>query len=167
MVDREQLCASLLAALEAEAAQHGIDIVHVELTGASRQPTLTVRIDKLGQGQPPITLDEVSEHSPWISRVIEQLDPIATPYVLEVSSPGLDRPLRRPRDFERFAHETVVLTTTAPTGRKRYTGELLGICDGYVVLSCSDGEFKFSLDEIRSCKIKPTFDFSEPTRKRK
>ncbi len=164
-MDRGQIRSTILAALEHEAPAHNTDIVDVELAGPTNQPVLTIRIDRAGYSQPPITLDEVSQHSSWISAIIEELDLISSSYVLEVSSPGLDRPLRRPSDFERFAHETVVLVTHATSGRRRYTGELLGMNGDKVQLSCDDGEFSFSLDEIKTCNIKPTFDFSEPAEK--
>ena len=75
----------------------------------------------------------------WVSAAIDELDPIEGPFTLEVSSPGLSRPLRRPRDFERFAGEDVSLGTTATEGRRHFTGRLEGIEGENVVLTV-DGE---------------------------
>ncbi len=165
-MDLEAVRLDLLAALEREAASHGADVVDVEATLAGGQAVVCVRVDHADEALPPITLDEVSSHTGWVSDVVEACDPFDRPYVLEVSSPGLDRPLRRERDFERFAGERVSLVTRATEGRRRYTGELLGMRDGRVALSCDDGEFDFALGDVRSCTIKPTFDFSAPAGKR-
>lgn len=150
----------LLDALEAEAVSHGIDIVDVELAGSGKATTLTVRIDWADESRDTITLDEVGQQSAWISDIVDTIDPVAGSYLLDVSSPGMDRPLRRERDFERFAGEEVCLQTTATEGRRRYTGKLQGMRDGKVVVVCDGVEYEFSLAEIASCKIKPTYDFS-------
>ena len=149
---------TLLKALEAKAAEHEVDIVDVEVVGSAKARTVRVRIDHADETAGPITLEEVSAQSGWISELIDELDPIEESYMLEVSSPGLARPLRRPHDFERFAGETVSLKTKAKEGRRRYTGELKGFEDGQVLLACDEGEMSFSLQDVESCVIKPTFD---------
>ena len=93
----------IIAALEAEAQEHGIDIVDVEVVGATKNPCVRVRIDHADEQAPTITLDEVTAETGWISDAIDELDPFPAAFTLEVSSPGLDRPLRRERDFVRFA----------------------------------------------------------------
>lgn len=147
----------ILDALEALAPGHGADVVDVEVVG-SRTPTVRVRIDNADEDAPTITLDEITKHSAWVGEALDGLDPFPGAFTLEVSSPGLDRPLRRPRDFERFAGEQVVLTTFATEGRRRYTGLLRGFADGGAVLEVDGKELRFSLDDIKSCKIKPSFD---------
>lgn len=148
----------IVEALEAEAASHGIDIVDVEVVGAKRAPIVRVRIDHADEEKDTITLDEVSAQSEWVGEVLDALDPIADSYMLEVSSPGMARPLRKQRDFERFAGETVQLTTTATEGRRKFTGELKGIADGVVSIECDGEAFAIPFDQIRTCKIKPNFD---------
>ena len=148
----------LVEALERHASDHGVDIVDVELVGSSKSPVVRVRIDHADESLPTITLDEVTAQNDWISELLDELDPFPGSYSLEVSSPGLDRPLRKGRDFERFAGETVSLTTTATEGRRKYTGELLGLVDGKVILRTDEGEFSFEIDEIKTAKIKPDYD---------
>ncbi len=148
----------IIDALEAVAATHGIDIVDVEVVGAKRAPIVRVRIDHADEELPTITLDEVSAQSEWVNEVIDELDPIPDSFMLEISSPGLARPLRRERDFERFAGQNVQLTTTATEGRRKFTGELLGISAGVARLSCDGETFEIPFDQIKSCKIKPSFD---------
>ena len=140
------LRAELLEALEKKAVDFGTDIVEV------------VRIDHANPDDGPITLDEISEQTTWISDLIEELDPIDGPFTLEVSSPGLARPLRKRGDFERFAGETIHLKTTATEGRRKYTGTLKGMEGDDVVLECDDGTFKIAFDTIKTAKIKPSFD---------
>lgn len=148
----------IVDALEAVAADHDIDIVDVEVVGAKRAPIVRVRIDHADEELPTISLDEVSEQSEWVNQVIDELDPIPDSFVLEISSPGMARPLRKRRDFERFAGQTVQLTTTASEGRRKFTGELLGL-EGDTVRILSDGEtFQIAFDEVKSCKIKPNYD---------
>ena len=157
---REQI----LAALEAVAADHGADIVDVDIEGAGSSTVVRVRVDRAEDSDEPISLDEVAAHTPWINEIIDELDPIATSFMLEVSSPGMARPLRRARDFERCAGSTVKLETLKTEGRRRYTGKLEGIDGGSVRVTCDGETFAFTLDEIKSCTIKPEFDFSGKSR---
>ena len=156
--------ATILAALEAVAAEHGADIVDVDIEGAGSSTVVRVRIDRVEESDEPISLDEVASHTPWINAIIDELDPIATSFMLEVSSPGMARPLRKARDFERYAGSTVKLETTNTEGRRRYTGTLEGIDEGKVSITCDGETFDFSLDDIKSCIIKPEYDFSGKSR---
>ncbi|MDI9589676.1 MAG: ribosome maturation factor RimP [Acidobacteriota bacterium] len=148
----------IVEALEAKAAGHGIDVVDVEVVGAKRAPIVRVRIDHADEDRPTITLDEVSAQSGWVSEAMDELDPFPDSFVLEVSSPGLARPLRRERDFVRFAGQVVRLSTTATEGRRRYTGTLLGVEGGAVRLACDGETVAIPFGEVRSCKIQPSFD---------
>lgn len=148
----------IVEALEAKAPAHDIDIVDVEVVGAKRAPIVRVRIDHADEELPTISLDEVSAQSDWVNEVLDELDPIPDSYVLEISSPGLARPLRKARDFERFAGETIQLSTRAKEGRRKYTGELLGLEDGAVRISCDGETFTIAFDEVKSAKIKPNYD---------
>ena len=162
----EQAANRVLEALEVAAADHQADIVSVEVAGTSKAPVVRVRIDHADESLPPISLDEVSAHTAWISEVVEFLDPFPGAYTLEVSSPGLDRPLRRPHDFERFAGETVQILLGPGEGRRKYTGVLNGMTDGQVQVTCDNETYSIPFDDITSCKIKPTFDFSSPSGKK-
>ena len=98
--------------------------------------------------------------------MLDELDPLPGAYTLEVSSPGMDRPLRRPHDFERFAGQQIQLTTTATEGRKRFSGTLEGIADGVVRLTCDEGEFEIPFEEIKAAKIKPDYDAGKGKKKK-
>ena len=145
----------IIDALEARAAERGVDVVDVEVVGATKAPCVRVRIDRVdGEG---ISLDEVTAQNPWVSDAIEKLDPISGSHTLEVSSPGMARPLRKERDFERFAGETVAVSLTPGEGRRRYTGTLLGIEGATVALEVDGERVELPFDDIRKCTIKPDF----------
>ena len=154
----ERLVSQIVEALERVGADHGIDVVDVEVVGATKAPTVRVLIDHADEDQPTISLDEVAAQSEWIGEVLDLIDPFPGAYTLEVSSPGLSRPLRRPHDYERFAGSDVSVTTNAVEGRKRFSGRLVGLVDGRVVVECDGETLEFEFDQIRRCTIKPNFD---------
>lgn len=147
----------VLDALEKGAADQGLDVVDVEFSGPGSHPTLRVRIDVLEGG--PIDMDRVTASTPWVSQVVEALDPISGSYELEVSSPGVDRPLRRPGDFERFAGERVEVSASEPVeGRRSWTGVLQGIADGTVSVEVDGAVCAIPFSAIRKAKLKPDYE---------
>ena len=82
----------LLDALAPRAAEEGVEIVTVEVAGAKKAPTIRVYIDVEGG----VSFDELSAAQAWINDLMDELDPFPGAYTLEVSSPGIDRPLRTP-----------------------------------------------------------------------
>lgn len=152
----------ILAALEARAADHAVDIVAVEVVGATKNPCVRVYIDHADESADTISLDEVAAETGWIGEVLDELDPVPSAYTLEVSSPGMARPLRRERDFERFAGNEVQLSTTATEGRRKFTGVLRGFEGGCIVLDSDGEEARIPLDQLKKCNIKP--DFSAKTK---
>ena len=158
----------IIDALEPRAAERGIDVVDVEVVGASKAPCVRVRIDHADEDAPTISLDEVTVETGWISDVLDELDPIPSSFTLEVSSPGMARPLRKPRDFARFAGQVVQVSLTPGEGRRRFTGTLLGI-EGEaggetVALECDGQRVELALEDIRTCTIKPDFSASGASR---
>ena len=147
----------IIEALEPRAAERGIDVVDVEVVGASKAPCVRVRIDHADEDAPTISLDEVTAETEWISAALDELDPIPSSFTLEVSSPGLARPLRKPRDFERFAGQTVAVSLAPGEGRRRYTGVLLGLENAVVALEVDGERVELPFDQIRKCTIKPDF----------
>ena len=135
---------AIIDALEAVAPQHDVDIVDVELVGATKAPCVRVRIEG-AEGQ-SLSLNDVTANTKWVGDVIEELDPISSSYTLEVSSPGMARPLRRPCDFARFVGENCELTSTAT--------------ETNVTLELEDGEsVTLDFSDVKKCKLKPTYDF--------
>ena len=129
----------------------GYELVGVELfrKGASGL-VLRVYIDR----EDGITLDDCSAVSHQISGVLDVEDPISGAYTLEVSSPGLDRPLVRPNDFERFAGlEAKIELRESLNGRRRYRGVLAGCADAVVTIVTEDGTAALPFDEIDNAKL--------------
>ncbi len=155
---KSKLEQDIIDALEAVAPEHGIDIVDVEIVGATKAPCVRVRIDRLdGEG---ISLDEVTAQNAWVSDAVEKLDPISGSYTLEVSSPGMARPLRRPSDFERYVGSAVELVTTATEGRRKFKGTIAATDEQAVTLELEDGEqVSIPHGDVKKCALKPVYDF--------
>lgn len=149
---------SLLSALEPRAASEGVEIVTLEIVGSKKAPTIRVYLDAEGG----ISFDELARTQAWVGDVMDELDPFPGAYMLEVSSPGIDRPLRTPEHFARFAGETVTVKTTGPIdGRSSFTGELLGFEDGCVMVAADGADtFRIPYDNIKKARVKGTIDFS-------
>ena len=112
----------LLDALAPRAEAEGVEVVTVEIVGAKKAPTIRVFIDT----PDGVSFDELSTAQAWINDIMDELDPFPGAYTLEVSSPGIDRPLRTLDHFARFANETAVVKTTQPCeGRSSWTGTIL------------------------------------------
>jgi ribosome maturation factor RimP len=127
----------ILDMIEPVAAGLGLDIVRVRVVG-SQTPTLQIMAE-LPDGT--MTVARCARLSRAISPVLEVEDPIASEYHLEVSSPGIDRPLTRVGDFAKWiGHEIKVeMATPGPDGRKRFHGSIISEADGIVVLDLKDG----------------------------
>lgn len=129
----------------------GYELVDLQVSG-SRRRTLRVFIDR-PEG---ISVDDCAAVSHQLTRVytVEGVDYER----LEVSSPGLDRPLRRLEDFRRFTGERAQVTLRLPlNGRKRYTGTLAAVDEGgqSVTLRCDAAEFVFPLSDIHKAQLAP------------
>lgn len=148
----------LLTKLEEVAPEHGIDIVDVEIVGATKAPTVRIRIDLLESG---ITLDQVTAQNNWISAIVEELDPFVGQYNLEISSPGVDRPLRRLNDFKRYVGSRCEISTTATSGRKKWTGTIASVDENasQVKLELENETQTFDLHEIKKAHIKAELSF--------
>lgn len=118
-------------------AAMGYEVVRARLSGRDR-PVLQVMIER--NDRQPLTVDSCAEASHAISAILDVEDPISGAYVLEVSSPGIDRPLVRLADYERFAGHVARIELVAPVdGRKRFRGKLLGVVGEVVRVVEEDG----------------------------
>lgn len=115
----------------------GYELVGVEFLGGSGHGTLRVYIDR----DAGVNLDDCAAISHQISGILDVEEPIQQAYDLEVSSPGIERPLFKLTDFERFAGETVrIKLAVAYLGRKNFKGKLQGVADSKQVKIKVDGE---------------------------
>ncbi len=134
--------------LEARVESQGFELVDVQWAGSRNRPILRVRVDHAGSAPGKgITVGECAAVSRALEPWLDSHDGIPERYVIEVSSPGLDRPLLRDRDFQRFRGERVAVKGNAVlAGRaRRLEGELLGLEEdggeaGAVRLRLPDGD---------------------------
>lgn len=135
----------------------GYRLVRVALTGGGKRATLQVMAER--RDEVPMTVDDCAEISRSISALLDVADPIAGAYLLEVSSPGIDRPLVRPEDYDRFAGFEARIDLAAPLdGRKRFRGRLLGRDEAHVRLAGEAGEVRVPLAAITKAKLVLTDD---------
>ena len=105
-------------------AERGLELVHVEFAGSERSPSLRVFIDKPGG----VTHEDCSEVSHHLGTILDVEDFISSTYVLEVSSPGLERGLYRREDYERFAGKMAKLKTREAIGNQRnFRGRIVAV----------------------------------------
>jgi len=129
----------------------GYDIVRVMLSG-NRRARLQVMAERRDGGG--MRVEDCVQISRAIEAILEVEDPIAGSYELEVSSPGLDRPLTRLADFARFAGHEAKLETQLPIdGRRRWRGTLLGIEGEAVRVAAEDGEIAVPFRDLAKAKL--------------
>lgn len=147
----------LLDALALRAQEEGVEIVTVEVVGAKKAPTIRVFIDT----PDGVSFDELSSAQAWINDIMDELDPFPGAYMLEVSSPGIDRPLRTPEHFSRFTGETAVVKTTSPLdGRSSWTGVIVSASQENIELKVDGEKIEIPFTSIKRAHLKGTIDFS-------
>ena len=132
--------------------QMGYELVRIQMQGSTR-PTLQIMAErKDGAG---MTVEDCALISRAVSAVLDVEDPIGGAYVLEVSSPGIDRPLTRPKDFTTWAgHEAKIETDLPIDGQKRFRGKMLGLDDvGRVGIATDKGESWLPLPQVKSARL--------------
>jgi ribosome maturation factor RimP len=130
----------------------GYDLVGIEYRKQGRSGLLRVYIDH----ERGITLDDCSAVSHQVSGVLDVDDPIVEHYDLEISSPGLDRPLFSQADFEQFTgHEAKVSLHGKLDGRRRFTGVLRGVEGDTLLMEVEGAQVRLPLDQIDSARLVP------------
>lgn len=140
---------------EEAAAALQLELVEIEYRREPAGRVLRVFIDKPGG----VNLDDCQAMSRALGRRLDELDPIPDQYSLEVSSPGIERPLRKPEDFTRFAGHRVHVRTYGPIdGRRNFKGELLGLDDdGDVVVRVDVGDVVIPKDQVARARLVAEF----------
>lgn len=147
----------------------GYRVVQVRMMGGQNRPTLQIMAERSADGS--MSVDDCAEVSRVVSAVLDVEDPFPGAYVLEVSSPGIDRPLVRPEDYTRFAgHEARIETHELIGRRKRFKGRILGIEDDEVRVALADDPedvARIPLRAIDKAKLVLTDELIEASLKRK
>ena len=129
----------------------GFDLVRVQTQGSRRTVLQIMAEPKDGR---PMGVEDCAAISRALSAILDVEDPIDEAYALEVSSPGIDRPLTRTAHFERYAGFDAKVEMNDPIdGRKRFSGKLLGVEDGNVLLELDEGQVRLPLDGVLKAKL--------------
>ncbi len=133
----------------------GIEVVDVEFK-MSKNPSLTVFIDT----EDGVDLDTCEKYHNAIDAMLDEFDfTFGASYTLNVSSPGLDRPLKTPRDFDRHLGEDVEIRFYAPEkGKKYFEGKLVGYDENNVIIEMDGTEKKIPLTKIAKMNVAVKFD---------
>ncbi|WP_418790187.1 ribosome maturation factor RimP [Phosphitispora sp. TUW77] len=132
----------------------GLELVDVEYVKEGANWFLRIYIDK----QEGITHDDCQAVSASLGELLDKKDPIHQSYVLEVSSPGIERPLKRPADFVRFRGHMVRATTFAPVdGQKEFIGVLEGLVDGNVLISVENRQVALPQELVAKVRLEAGF----------
>lgn len=132
----DQLLDGVRQAAEPILQAYGLELVEVEYQRESQGWVLRVFLDREGG----VTIDDCAQVSRELGTILDVREIIPNPYVLEVSSPGLTRPLKKPEDFQKYRNHLVKVKTFEPVeGRRNFKGTLLGL-EGDLVRVDVDGQ---------------------------
>ncbi|MGI9310235.1 MAG: ribosome maturation factor RimP [bacterium] len=148
--------ASLRDLLEPSVEALGYELVHLEFTARGRDNLLRAYIDAPGG----IRVDDCEAVSQRLSAVLDVEDPLQCAYQLEVSSPGLDRPLVTPAHFRRFAGRRARIVLRAGAhghSRRRFCGELIEADERRAVIEVDGERYELAYADMQSARLEPTF----------
>lgn len=139
-------------------AQSPFELVGVEVLGGKRHTTLRIYIDKPGG----ITIDDITRLSRQISVVLDVENPIVGAYTLEVSSPGLDRPLYSPKHFQQQVGQKVMVKVRIPVkDRHQFTGLLTQATEQLIQLDVEGQLFTFAYSDIEKARVVPKIEIGK------
>ncbi len=146
------------AMAESVASEMGLELVDVERGGGHKRQTLRLFVDKPGG----VSLADCERVSRELSRCLEDEDPVDFSYVLEVSSPGAERPLRKAADFRRYSGRRISIRLRERdenSGNRKFSGILKDFKDEIVVVDIGDGELRsFPLGGIAKANLEVDWD---------
>lgn len=144
----------------------GFECVKLEVVGSSRNPVLRLYIDKPGG----VTISDCSLVSRSLGLLLEEKDPFPGRYLLEVSSPGNNRPLVTEEHFQRFAGKDAKVTVVNVDGRNTYTGQIRSCINDVITLDTDDGAVEVNLSEVAKAQLvgqEYKIDKKRPKRRRR
>ena len=155
--------AELTRLIEPEAKAEGLSLVRVKMIGGTSDPTLQVMAEDPATRQ--LTLEDCARLSRRLSDLLDREDPIEHAYRLEVSSPGIDRPLTRLRDFDDWkGHEARIVLAEKLDGRKVFSGDLIGAEGDQIAIDVQGlGPTRLPFAAVQSAKLVMTDKLIEAT----
>lgn len=149
-----QIQDKLNALIEPAVEAAGFELIGVEFVRAGKHSTLRVYIDH----PDGITVDDCADVSYQVSSVMDVEDPISTEYNLEVSSPGMDRPLFKSAHYEAVVGQVVSLRLRIPQGNRRnFKGEVLSVADDKLTIQVDNEQFELVISNIEKGNLVPQF----------
>jgi ribosome maturation factor RimP len=141
----------ILALIEPAAADLGYAIVRIRLSGLKRK-RLQIMAERVADGH--MGIEDCERLSRALSPVLEAHDPVKGEYDLELSSPGIDRPLVRLEDFARFVgHEAKVELSVGIDGQRKFRGDIVGVEGGDIRLAHERGEARFPFAQVANARL--------------
>lgn len=138
------------------ATDHGVEIVTVEAVGSRKSPIVRIYIDT----PDGVSFQELTDAQEWISEIMDELDPYPGAYTMEVSSPGIDRPLRTPEHFRRFIGEDAKVSLKAPIdGRANYKATIAEADDDRLTLEFEGKTLEVPYSDIKRANLVGKIDF--------
>ena len=145
-----QASAQLQAIIESAVTALGFELIGIEHLSQGRHSLLRIYIDH----EDGIDVEDCAEVSRQVSAVLDVEDPIKGEYTLEVSSPGLDRPLFTEAHYQRYSGSLAEIRLRAPLeGRRKFRGRLQGVSDGKVLIEVDGVEYAVPLDGIEKANL--------------
>lgn len=149
MVEREILD-RVRAMVDPILLNEGMELADIEYRRESKGWILRLYLDKEGG----VTLDDCTRVSQEVERSLDVEDFIQTPYTLEVSSPGLTRPLKTEKDFMKYCHRLIKVKTVDPIeNRRQFKGRLLGVSENRIEIEVDGGVFQIPLSNVAKANL--------------
>lgn len=140
----------IAALIEATVESMGFELIRVTY-GGGRKPTLQIMAER---PDGTMGVDDCAKLSREVSLLLDVEDPLSGEYLLEVSSPGIDRPLTRPKDFERWiGFEAKVELDVQIDGRRRFRGKMVSFDGDVIVLATDEGDFSLPYVDVSKAKL--------------
>lgn len=144
----------IIAVLEPLAIQNGLELVTADVAGGQRHRVVRVFLDR----ENGIDIEAIAAANPWLSDALDTIERLSGPYTLEVSSPGIERPLRTRDHYARFGGHDVVVHTRQPIdGRAKFTGHLERLDGDNVIITIDAQEIRVPFDMIERARLKADF----------
>lgn len=156
MTTKENFKEKLKQLIEPLVLKKNMELVNLEWRRERTGWVLRLFIDKPGG----VTIGDCTKISEMVGKILDRENLISHSYHLEVSSPGIERPLVKKEDYERFKGERIKVTLKNPiSGRKNFTGILLGIDGNLIKIRVEEKDLEISLENIKKANLKPEISF--------
>jgi len=148
---RPAITSRIEAIADRVAISEGIEVVEVEVKGGGRNQLVRISIDK-PEGVTHADCERISQQ---VGTILDVEDVVPGHYTLEVSSPGLERKLLKPGDYERFLGKRAKVTLRAPVENQRHwEGTLAGFADGVISLDAAGRQIRFPFEQVEKANLK-------------